>query len=117
MCEKNSSSAHSVGLLHHSAMWRALAALLGSSGPEADFTVLPFTADVILDLLQERLEAGDCQHFVVVREVLQTWLANTPESGLRSTDIITQSDRARESYLGYVGKHSDFFNNKFTTRH
>lgn len=103
MCESNSNSANSVGLVHHSAMWRSLAALLGNSSQEAGSTLLPFTADVVADLLHERLEAGDCQHFVVLREVLQTWLASTPTNGLRSADIIVQDVRARESYLCYIG--------------
>lgn len=102
MCEKNSASAQLAGLTHHSAMWRALAALVGSNSSEGTAAILPFTAEVISDLLHERLEAGDCQHFVVLREVLQTWLAKTPGSGLRASEIITQSDRARESYLSYI---------------
>ena len=100
-CQQNSRSARSLGLAHHAAMWQALAALIGAATSE---TLLPFTGEVLSDLLRERLEAGDAQHFVVLSELLRTFTTNSLHDISYFPSALLQTDRARESYLCYIGK-------------
>ena len=99
-CQQNSQSARSLGLAHHAAMWQTLAALIGASSSD---TVLPFTGEVLSDLLRERLEAGDAQHFVVISELLRTLTTSSAHDVSYFPSVLLQTDRARESYLCYIG--------------
>lgn len=71
---------------------------LPHSGSDMPAT-LPFGEDILGSLLQELLEGGDCQHFVVLCEVLKHAGMGLLDSVCATTDISTM--QRREVYLAY----------------
>jgi len=60
---------------------------------------LPFGVEILGSLLQELLEGGDCQHFVVLCEVLKNAGMGLLDKVCAATDISTM--QRREVYLAY----------------
>ena len=60
---------------------------------------LPFCAEILGFLLQELLDGGDCQHFVVLCEVLECADSDLLEQACVTSNI--SSMQRREAYLAY----------------
>lgn len=118
-CAYNLAVAHQSGLQCRAAVWSSVWSLLssfstdtsnGSNNNESKIvfdnsvngisdlpTQLPFTLDILGNLLQELLEGGDCQHFVVVCEVLKCAEVLEPVCDKYNITVLQR----REIYLAY----------------
>ena len=92
-CLHNRTAALHLGLLQRAALWAAMGVLLPqvTNGK----TVLPLSKRLLGNILNELLEQGDCQSFVVCCEILRR------EQCLDSVSV----SRLQEGYLAYIGIH------------
>jgi hypothetical protein len=125
-CERNLNVAQESGLKCRASVWSTVLSLLTenhqdevpmfvaegqhekshinpprhASGTSKDINLpskLPFSVEILGFLLQELLDGGDCQHFVVLCEVLKC--ANLLEEACRVSEITVL--QRREAYLAY----------------
>jgi len=106
-CEQNLNVATASGLRDKAAIWATVLTLLpneitslqqSADSNDLNFDGVPFTIDLLGSILKELLENGDCQHFVVLCELLQR--TGLLQLSLKSADI---SDiRRQEGYISYL---------------
>jgi hypothetical protein len=103
-CRQNFEVATAAGLKCRASVWASLEALIprASAGEQVGEPLrsdeLPFSLEIIAGLLNELLEGGDSQHFVLVCETLRC--AGILSAVLAAADI--SAHRIRSIYLAYV---------------
>ena len=109
-CEQNLQVATASGLRDKAAIWATVLTLLPNDPltipPSSDSSItavpsfdgVPFTIELLGSILKELLENGDCQHFVVLCELLQrTGLLRESLKSANISDI-----RRQEGYISYL---------------
>ena len=104
-CEQNLQVATASGLRDKAAIWATVLTLLPNDlttlPPSSDTSItdgVPFTIELLGSILNELLENGDCQHFVVLCELLQR--TGLLRESLKSANI--SEIRRQEGYISYL---------------